>query len=142
MPTIQYVTSISVAAKFHAQHRWKDCPIEEVAFLRNWHRHVFHVHLHIWVKHGDREKEFFVCQRHLRHFVQSTWEGGQWDKSCEMFAEDILHQFASLGWLIRAVEVSEDGENSAVIFPTNVAVPDPQELQQVPSLLLQGVPNP
>jgi len=136
MPTIQYVTSISVAAIFHAQHRWKDCPIEEAAFLRNWHHHVFYVRLHIWVKHEDKTKgDFFVRQRQLQHWVHHTWGGGQWEKSCAEFAEDILHQFASRGWLIRAVEVSEDGENSTVIFPVNIEVPAPQELQ-VPPLLL------
>lgn len=126
---IAYLTAIRVQAQFRAQHRWKECPIDEVAHLRNWHRHCFHVAIQVWVAHGDREKEFFVCQRQLREFLQGHWEGGQWDKSCEMFAEDLLRHFAlGLGWEVQMIEVSEDGENAALVFPVSARIPAPQML--------------
>lgn len=124
---IPVCTSIKVKAEFRAQHRWADCPFEEVAFLREWHRHVFHVEIDLWVTHGDRDEEFFMVQHRLRTCV-GQWEGKQVEKSCEMFAEAVLIYFSTYN--VRSVTVSEDGENSGTITV------DPSWYQPVPRRIL------
>lgn len=111
---VAYRTRITVAAEFRAQHRWQACPHEDVAFLRDWHRHLFKVTLSVAVGHGDRQVEFFQLQALLREHV-AVWEGQQVDMSCEMFAEDLMRVFVNLGYAVQEVSVSEDGENSATV---------------------------
>jgi len=73
---------------------------------------MFHVKLYLFVKHDDREKEFFAIKKLLSRFIKDTidvFDAG----SCEMIAEKILHFFKDLD--VTRVEVSEDGENGAII---------------------------
>jgi len=106
--------TITVFAEFRAQHRWKECPFEEQAFLRDWHRHVFKVWATFTVSHSDRDLEFFVMQEHLRTLT-GMWEGKQVEKSCEMFAESIIEWFLEHEYPITSVGVSEDGENVGTV---------------------------
>lgn len=115
-------THISVSHHFIAQHRWAACPFEEQAFLRDWHRHVFHVRAHFSVHHDDRDLEFFRVQSTLTEICRE-WDGRQVEKSCEMFAASILQTLLELGYHASKVEVSEDGENSATVCALNVGVP-------------------
>jgi len=52
------ITNIIINLEFEATHCWPECPIEEVAFLRSPHRHVFHVQMKRDVAHDDRDVEF------------------------------------------------------------------------------------
>ena len=95
-------------------HRYPDAP-EGVEFLRNIHRHMFHFHVSVAVTHNDRDIEFILFKREL----EALYSGGTMEvdfKSCEMLAEDLI------GYISKAypgrnieVEVSEDGENGAVL---------------------------
>lgn len=125
--TLLYQTSIRVVAEFRAQHRWLNCPFEQVAFLRNWHRHVFKVALELWVSHDDRDEEFFMVQSQLLERL-AKWEGAQLDMSCEMMAMQLTTAFLDRGHLVKSVTVSEDGENSATIQTLNVRRPAAQEM--------------
>ena len=87
----------------------------DVSFLAMPHRHIFHFKVWIEVEHSDRAIEFIQFKRWLENLYK---EGTvQLDyKSCEMMAEDLYEQIASryLGREIW-IEVSEDGENGALI---------------------------
>jgi hypothetical protein len=97
-------------------HCWPGCPIEEVSYLRDPHRHLFHIKAYVSVTHGDRDVEFIV----LKHWIQDYLKGGYYDdalhlhdfgsRSCEMIAEELIHEFG-----LSRCEVSEDGENGAVL---------------------------
>ena len=107
MPT----SSVWVQFQFEAFHRWSAAP-DEVAFLRDRHRHLFHVRVEWLVSHADREREFFIEQRAARAAVERMLADGpgtaEW--SCEMWAARIMEATGA-----SRVDVSEDGENGATI---------------------------
>lgn len=104
--------TVFCTTQFEGFHRWPDAP-DEVAFLRERHRHIFHVRLEVEVNHDDRNIEFILLKRrldehiagNLRRVNTSTW-------SCETWARDIAEAFDAV-----RVEVSEDGENGSVYMP-------------------------
>jgi hypothetical protein len=88
---------------------------DDVSFLANPHRHIFHFRVEISVTHNDRDIEFIQFKREL----EGLYSDGtmQMDyKSCEMLAEELI-QYITTKYPMRkgSVEVSEDGENGAVL---------------------------
>jgi len=87
----------------------------DVSFLANAHRHIFHFRVWISVEHSDRAIEFIQFKRWLENlYNQGTLQLDY--KSCEMMAEDLYAQISAKYpgrevW----IEVSEDGENGALI---------------------------
>ena len=87
----------------------------DVSFLGTPHRHIFHFRVWISVVHNDRDIEFIQFKR----WLQKLYQDGviQLDyKSCEMMSDDLYLQIAAR-YPRRSVwiEVSEDGENGALI---------------------------
>ena len=95
----------------------------DVSFLGYPHRHMFHFKIAIEVFHDDREIEFIQFKRWLENlYGKGVLELDY--KSCEMMATD-LYQQISAKYPIREVtiDVSEDGENGAVItWPADQSV--------------------
>ena len=87
----------------------------DVSFLANPHRHIFHFRVWADVVHNDRDVEFIQFKRWLENLYRDNTLQLDY-KSCEMMADDLYIQIASL-YPNRAVwiEVSEDGENGALI---------------------------
>mgnify|MGYP003339995593 FL=1 len=91
--------------------------LADVQFLGYPHRHQFHFRVWIDVFHNDRDVEFIQFKR----WCQSLYSGNNSVlsldyKSCEMIADDLYTQIAArypnrVVW----IEVSEDGENGALI---------------------------
>ena len=87
----------------------------DVSFLGYPHRHIFHFKVWISVEHSDRAIEFIQFKRWLENlYNQGTIQLDY--KSCEMMAEDLYAQISAKYpgrevW----IEVSEDGENGALI---------------------------
>lgn len=111
-------TTITVRNQFEAQHRWKEAP-EDVKFLRNWHRHVFHVRSEVYVRHDNRAVEFFQLQRCVHEVIEGFGAHGrnsQFEASCETFARLIYDRLEALGYIVMRVTVSEDDENEATIY--------------------------
>jgi len=98
-------------------HHWPDCPHEDVAYLRDKHRHVFHVRTATAVGHGDREIEIIRHKRAMMRWLVKAfprYKGGCLDFgkfSCEMIAEAIINEFGC-DWC----RVLEDGENGALVM--------------------------
>ena len=87
----------------------------DVSFLGFRHRHIFHFKVWIDVLHNDRDIEFIQFKRWLENLYRDSVI--QLDnKSCEMMADDLYLQIADK-YPDRSVwiEVSEDGENGALI---------------------------
>jgi hypothetical protein len=101
---------VYATTRFEGFHRWPDAP-DEVAFLRDRHRHVFHVRAEASVSHGDRDVEFILLKRAVDRTVGAIkyeYDTSTW--SCEQWAECLLGRLK-----LDRVEVSEDGENGAIV---------------------------
>lgn len=114
------IRSIYVQSQFIAYHCWVNAP-ESEGFLQAWHRHIFKVRIDLVVTTDDRDLEFFHVQKSL-NWVLQQWQEQKVNKSCEMFCDNILAALQSEYPSLFRVEVSEDGENGAVItqnYPTS-----------------------
>lgn len=113
-----------ITARFEGIHWYPGAPLD-VAFLAHPHRHIFHVT--VWVEqfHDDRDVEFIRFKRQLQDWCKAleapTWSPTVADTdencgSCEMMARR-LWGIIALEYPDRRlkVEVSEDGENGAVL---------------------------
>lgn len=95
-------------------HCYPDAP-NNVEFLKHQHRHIFHFRVTLSVTHNDRDVEFILFKREL----ENLYTGGTMlmnYRSCEMLGEELI-EYISREYPNRQiqVEVSEDGENGAVI---------------------------
>ena len=91
--------------------------LADVKFLGYPHRHMFHFRVWIDVFHNDRDVEFIQFKRWCESLYSSDSSVLSLDyKSCEMMADDLYTQIASRypGRVVH-IEVSEDGENGALI---------------------------
>ncbi len=101
-------------------HSWPDAP-DEVAFLREEHRHLFSFRIGM-ESHLSRQFEFFKLQQALRDYIDDAYDGVECglgydfgNLSCEELASNVLEAFRSLG-VVNFVEVSEDNENGAIVY--------------------------
>lgn len=111
------ILEIYFSLDVYALHRWKDCSIEQVDYLRNLHRHQFRFTCSGPVDHDDREKEFIVLKEKLFTFLCAKFWSPKYKMldfdtlSCEQLCKIV---YAEFNWL-SSVQVSEDGENGAVL---------------------------
>ena len=94
-----------------------DPALADVEFLGYPHRHIFHFRVWIDVFHNDRDLEFIQFKRWCESLYSSDNSVLSLDhKSCEMMADDLYIQIAGRypGRVVH-IEVSEDGENGALI---------------------------
>lgn len=116
-------TYIEITHSRPGLHCWPDAP-ESRRFLRSSHRHQFHFRVKLQVFHDDREVEFFE----LKDVVAQSMSALPYDlgtRSCERIARYVgAAVYAKYGDQTQAptrpqrrleVQVSEDGENSAVV---------------------------
>jgi len=110
------VSTVFCTLSFEGVHFWGTCPFDEVAYLRDPHRHVFNVKAHKLVSHDDRDTEFII----LKHKIANYLRGAYWDntiqmhnigpQSCEMIARSLIEKFG-----LCECSVDEDGENGATL---------------------------
>lgn len=107
--------SIVVRTQFEGLHCYADAP-QDVAFLRNLHRHMFYVEAELEVFHDDRELEFIQVKRTLNEAVQSL-KTHDASLSCEQMADIIIqHLVHKYGRRQIIVAVFEDNENGGKIY--------------------------
>lgn len=108
---------IVVKLSIDGTHQWKDCPIKEVAFLKNIHRHMFYIRLEKEVTHNDRDIEIIELKHNILNYLKLNYYNEDLrthcfkNMSCEMIAEDLLKTFFA-----DLVEVLEDNENGAILI--------------------------
>lgn len=107
-------TWVIVKANFIGFHQWKDAP-EEVSFLRDYHRHIFYVELHLQVKDLNRELEFFLVKRKLQSELDKYYSNEHFEESCEMIATRIKTYFEEFYKTKCRCSVFEDNENGAMV---------------------------
>lgn len=112
-----FYEEICVRFQFEGFHRWKDAPTE-VAFLRDWHRHIFHCEARVSVEHDDRELEYFMVLNEIKKHILPFLElGDETVSSCEQKAKFIANGLINIYGEDRDYEVSvfEDGENGSTV---------------------------
>lgn len=86
-------------------------------YLKYSHRHIFRVKCSWEASHANREREFIDVQHEVKSYLNYMFPlttGNLRDLgscSCEALALTILEKFEFLN----SVEVSEDGENGAIV---------------------------
>lgn len=93
-------------------HCWQGCNIEQVSYLRNSHRHVFHICCKKNVTDDDRQIEIICFKDKIQEYLIQRYGnpcsfGGM---SCEMIARELQQEFD-----LSYCRVLEDGENGAEI---------------------------
>jgi hypothetical protein len=118
----QVQTKIFVTFQQEGMHCWPTAP-DEYGYLRAVHRHEFHVRVECLVDHNDRDIEMIdfkhlaimkFMEANLEHHVEfgMPFFGS---KSCEMMAFNLGMSLLARCSNIVSVEVSEDGENGAIV---------------------------
>ncbi len=110
------LTNVIINTSFSAIHCWQDCPIKQVDYLKNRHRHIFHLQLKFPVTHDDRDIEFINMKNNINEYIHEQWENkdlGQ--ESCEMIASTFMGYFNA-----NYVRVMEDNENGAEIIQQDI----------------------
>lgn len=109
-----FLRTITVVGQYDGFHKYEDAP-DEVAFLRNNHRHLFKWKATIEVFHNDRDVEFFMAQteinRHIIPFINFSENLGSCETQAEKIIEGLVNTYGTERYY--SVEVSEDGENCA-----------------------------
>lgn len=109
-------TRITAFLKIEGIHRWKECSLDEVSYLKDYHRHIFHIRVYKWVNHNDRDTEFIKLSHDIRTYLNNRYYLDSFkclqlgDRSCEMIAQELLDVFD-----LQSVEVLEDGEGGALV---------------------------
>lgn len=109
-------TRVIARTNIEGIHRWAKCPIEEVDYLRNYHRHVFYIIGKAYVNHSDRDIEFIQLSHQIKQYLIDTYYSSNHnccffgDMSCEMLADEIATKFD-----LYECEVNEDGEGGSVV---------------------------
>jgi len=103
------IKTIIIKYNFEAIHHWKECPIEEVSFLKDKHRHIFYVEAEKEVFHNNRDIEIIMLKREMEKYSKKKYDYET--QSCEDIAENLLNKFN-----LKSCSVLEDNENGAKIY--------------------------
>ena len=115
-------TEVYCTVVIEGTHCWTDCPYPEVAYLRDPHRHLFHIKAYKEVTHADRDVEFIMLKHRIESYIKDKYLArvGSADfstmlcvfgsMSCEMIAEELIEEFD-----LTRCEVNEDNENGAIV---------------------------
>jgi hypothetical protein len=104
-------TVVVVSLRHEAVHHWPECPIEDVKFLRDKHRHEFHIVASKAVTHTDRDVEIIMLKRRIKAYIEDSFGKDFGRMSCEDIATDLLMHFDLV-----SCSVLEDGENGANVW--------------------------
>lgn len=108
---------IIVRGDYEFSHLYADAP-EEVAYLRNLHRHMFNYEVELEVYHDDRELEFIMVKHNIEEFIAHRFENWSILTSCEQMAISIGQWLQIKYGFERELTVSvfEDNENGAKVI--------------------------
>lgn len=114
------MTTVWITFQVEGFHCYPNAP-EQVAYLRDRHRHIFHYRVEMEVGHNEREVEFHMLKTYCQNLFKDQVLEAE-GKSCETLATELLAMLKGLYASIRAtdntfikmrwmkIDVSEDGE--------------------------------
>lgn len=116
-PQTSMRANVLARTQFEGFHYWADAP-DEVAFLRQLHRHMFHVEVVIPVEHDDRDIEIILLKRTLDEYCSSLTEKIKTEGwSCERIASTLALMLANkYNFDSCVVQVLEDNENGGTVI--------------------------
>ena len=100
---------VYVKFTFEGLHKWKDAP-ENTSFLRNLHRHIFHVVVKVQVFENDREIEFYELLKYCKS-IFTLDELASCESMAQMLGYKITQRYPDRRVI---VDISEDNENGAI----------------------------
>lgn len=110
---MRVIVNLSVAGV----HRWANCKIDNVEYLKDYHRHIFHICCKKKVNHSDRDTEiislkeeilvYLNAKGHYKNSAAINFDG----MSCEMIAVELINKFN-----LSYCSVLEDNENGAEVY--------------------------
>ena len=109
-------TEVYCTLQIDGTHSWPACPFDEVAYLRDPHRHMFHIKAYKPVTHSDRDTEFIMLKHLILHYLRSKYYDCVnhthvlGSTSCEMLCHELITEFG-----LSKCEVNEDSENGAMV---------------------------
>lgn len=107
-------SAIVVRTQFEGWHQYNGAP-QPVAYLKNLHRHIFHVEVVIDVNHNNRELEFILVKDAINTFIKS--QPFDITASCEQMATMICEYLISVyGERNMQCSVYEDNENGGRVY--------------------------
>ncbi|MGZ8924321.1 MAG: hypothetical protein ACXW2E_00425 [Nitrososphaeraceae archaeon] len=107
---------VLIRLKIEGIHKWEQCDIPEVSYLRNPHRHMFNIIGKAIVGHTNRDIEFIKLSHEIKQYVYEKYFDITYNcclfgnMSCEDIALEILNRFN-----LMECEVNEDGEGGSVV---------------------------
>lgn len=110
-------TNIIVTLQVEGQHRWENCPIPEMAFLKDYHRHLFCFKIEKGIENLDREIEIIKFKREVSDYIRSEFYDSVLgmcnfgNMSCEQIGKLLLEVFH-----LYSIEVLEDHENGSKTY--------------------------
>ena len=114
-------TIVKVKTTYEGVHCYPGAP-DEVAYLRDLHRHIFHVEVAMQVWSDDREIEFIMLKHKINKWFQLQANNvGVWNMgtlSCEQVVKRLFEYLESKYDLTDryvSITVSEDNENGACV---------------------------
>jgi len=113
------VSEVFCTLQVEGIHNWPGCPFDEVAYLRDPHRHMFFIKAHLAVNHDDRDTEFIMLKHKIQEYFNAKYYKAHLKAclfgamSCEMIARELIEVFG-----LTRCEVSEDNENGAILTVT------------------------
>lgn len=108
MPTFEVLATLQL----EGFHRWESAP-DAVSFLRERHRHLFHMELLAPVMHADRDVEIIDLRRRAIDLLT-----GRFGEPCEFGTLSCEHiaEFLLVRLHLSRCTVLEDGENGGVAY--------------------------
>lgn len=100
--------------RFVGFHRWPNAP-DSVGYLRDLHRHEFHVEVGVRVQGDDRDVEFITLKQTVDGCIAQQQQYWPAEFSCEMMCNAIYDRLKNM-YIIAYIDISEDGENGAQIY--------------------------
>lgn len=112
-------TTVRSYVKVPGIHNWPGCDIPEVLYLRDPHRHVFHIRANKTVTHDDRDVEIIKLGMDIERYLKDVYAPDRacddtcvfGAMSCEMIARELVEKFE-----LQSCEVLEDDENGATVY--------------------------
>lgn len=105
-----------IKTTYRGTHKWKDCNIKEVEFLKNEHHHEFQITAWIEQRHDNRDIEYIKFQNELDKIIDKAFKSLSENRSCEMLAKEIHNLICELFRFERSIKVQvlEDGHYGAL----------------------------
>lgn len=118
---VEMQTHVISSIAVEGVHKWDGCNIQQVSYLKDYHRHMFHITVTKKVTDSDREVEIICLKNEIRRALEDRFPNKIGDaidfqgSSCEQIASYLV-QTLHLSYC----SVLEDGENGAAVTAVNV----------------------